>query len=828
MKPEIDTPQPRILIVEDEPVVAMDISGRLTHLGYAVAGTVATGEGAIALAQQTQPDLVLLDIRLRGPMTGIEAAEQIRQRFGYPVVFLTAYAEDDTLKRASQADPLGYVLKPFGDRELKTAIELALYRHQTEKRLRQSEEKFRCYIERAPVAVLVSDVQGQFVDCNPAAVELFGYDVAALRSLKVCDLHPEEDHAAVRQALEALVRCGRVEGDFRMKRRDGTLIWVSLDVGLIGTGLALGYCRDITERKRSEDKASWDAAVTAALSALYAPLISPEASLDSMAQDVLRRAQALTGSGHGFVSTIDLVNHENVALALTGMMQDGSCLIEGKARRIAFPRGADGRYPGLWGEALNTRQAFFSNSLATHPAADGVLSGHVPLQQVLTVPVLLGPQLVGQITLANPGRDYTERDLQAVQRLAEFYALGIQRQRVEESLRQARDAAEAADRLKSEFLANMNHEIRTPMAAILGFSELLAGSDLREPEQRECLQMIQSNGDRLMRLISDILDLSQIEAGQLLLAKSEYTLQHIVDDVLAVVRFQAAEKGLSLQVVRLFPLFETLYTDPVRLRQILVKLVGNAMKFTPRGEVSLTLLALPETGRMQFTVTDTGIGMSAATLARLFQPFTQGDGTHTRIYGGTGLGLAISQRLAKALGGQIEVQSEVGHGSTFTLTLDVGSPPTVSPPPPPPAASAARDVASAKPLALQGRVLLLEDDHSLRLILRHLLSKLNLEVDTANDGRSGCEMAEKSWVEGRPYDLILMDIQMAGMDGFEATRWLRQQGWQGPIVALTAYAMAGDRERCLNAGCDDYLAKPVVTAQLREILTRHLGSVTQA
>ena len=233
MKPETDTP--RILIVEDEPIVAMDISGRLTHLGYAVAGTVATGEGAIALAQQTQPDLVLLDIRLRGPMTGIEAAEQIRQRFGYPVVFLTAYAEDDTLKRASQANPLGYVLKPFGDRELKTAIEMALYRH------------------------------------------------------------------------------------------------------------------------RTEDKLSWDAAVTAALAALYAPLISPESSLDTMAQEVLQRAQTLTGSGHGFVSMINPVNHENVALALTGMMQDGSCLIEGKVRQIAFPRGTDGRYPALWGEALNTR-----------------------------------------------------------------------------------------------------------------------------------------------------------------------------------------------------------------------------------------------------------------------------------------------------------------------------------------------------------------------------------------------------------------------------------------------------------------------------------------
>ena len=266
----------------------------------------------------------------------------------------------------------------------------------------------------------------------------------------------------------------------------------------------------------------------------------------------------------------------------------------------------------------------------------------------------------------------------------------------------------------------------------------------------------------------------------------------------------------------------------MRLRQILVNLLGNAIKFTERGEVRLALRWLREAPggpRMQFAVSDTGIGIAPEKLGELFQPFTQADASLTRRYGGTGLGLAISQRLAKALGGDIEVRSALGQGSTFTLTVSAGPLQGVrlrrGPPAPAPASE---EPSPGEPeVRLRGRVLLVEDVPDLHHMLRQMLGKMGLEVEIAENGRRACQMAQHSQAEARPYDLILMDIQMPEMNGFEATRWLREHGWQGAIVALTAHAMVGDREKCLAAGCDEYLSKPVNAAGLEAIVARYLG-----
>jgi PAS domain S-box-containing protein len=402
------------------------------------------------------------------------------------------------------------------------------------------------------------------------------------------------------------------------------------------------------------------------------------------------------------------------------------------------------------------------------------------------------------------------------------------RKRVAEALVKATRAAQAANRAKSEFLANMSHEIRTPMTAILGFSDLLMTPDLPYSEQREFLEGIQRNGKALLELIGDILDLSKIEAEKLTLEKVDCPLRPIVDDVLSAAAVWVERKGLRLNVDCEFSLPETIHTDPLRLRQILMNLLGNAVKFTSQGDVSFTIRCLREaTGpaRMQFTVSDTGIGIPADKIGDLFQPFTQVDGSANRRCGGTGLGLAISQRLATELGGDIQVASEWGKGSTFTLTVDPGSLVGI------PMGQQLKPVATADPgrlpraprLPLRGRLLLAEDDPGIQQIIGLLLQKMNLEVTIAENGHTACDMAEKSKAEGRPYDLILMDIQMPKRNGYEATQWLRQHGWQGPIVALTAYAMVGDREKCLAAGCDDYIAKPVILTGLWDVLAPYLG-----
>ena len=390
-------------------------------------------------------------------------------------------------------------------------------------------------------------------------------------------------------------------------------------------------------------------------------------------------------------------------------------------------------------------------------------------------------------------------------------------------LLRAKEDAEAANRAKSEFLANMSHEIRTPMTAILGLTELLTSGDHSSHEQREFLGLIRNNGEALLTLISDILDLARIEADQLRLEKAEHPLQQTLQEVLSVVSLRAKEKGLSLELVKQFPLPERICTDPARLRQILVNLMANAVKFTERGRVCLTVrqcLAADGAAGLQFAVADTGIGIAPDKLGELFQPFMQADTSHTRRYGGTGLGLAISRRLANALGGDLAVASELGQGSTFTLTIDIdaGTPDTTCPLPeggestPPPRSAAAPEAADQ--FRLQGRILVAEDALDNRRLLTLLLSRAGAEVTAVEDGQLAVAAAWAAHEAGAPFNVILMDIQMPVLDGVEATRQLRQRGYTAPIVALTAYAMAEDCQTCLAAGCNAFATKPISRQKL--------------
>ena len=455
-----------------------------------------------------------------------------------------------------------------------------------------------------------------------------------------------------------------------------------------------------------------------------------------------------------------------------------------------------------------------------HPAA-----GFLGMQSYIGCSIDVHGKKFGTVNFSNRtpvARPFTETDMDLVNLMGSWISVMMERKLDAEELQKSKESADAANQAKSAFLANMSHEIRTPLTAILGYSDMLRDQDQSPEEMEHEIDSIIRSGSHLQRIINDILDLSKIEAGQLVIENIEVQPARIIHDVESIFGARARDKGIEFEIQYDFPVPRKIISDPTRLKQIIFNLCGNALKFTEEGGIKVKMGYLEHGNLIKFQVIDTGIGMNEEELGRLFKPFSQADSSTTRRFGGTGLGLCISRQLSQKLGGDVTVTSEKGVGTTFEFTISVGDIDHLD------MAEKYEDMqveaieenVRIEPNSVSGHVLVVEDSPDNQDLITKYLIRAGATVEVVDNGLMAVQRAMTA-----SYDLILMDVQMPVMDGLTATKKLRAEGYTQPIVNITANAMKEDRDKCLAAGADGYLTKPVDVSRFYKILQTYLKSV---
>ncbi|MDD1750347.1 MAG: PAS domain S-box protein [Methanothrix sp.] len=697
--------------------------------------------------------------------------------------------------------------------------------------LRESEEKYRHLVENLNDVIYTMDSQGYITYISPIIEKLSGYSANEVIGQHFSRFVPPEDLPGLNESFQHSMQ-GEIEPyEFRIVHKSGHMCYVRTSSRLLlqenqKLGLS-GVITDITDRRHAEEALSNKDRLLQGV-ALATNILLTETDLDSAINQTLellgsaakvdrvyifRNHQSETGDH--FAS----LHHEWVKDVVTPLMENQdfpNFAIQGVASQNITMR-SFAYHPALrrWYETMSSG-CLIKGLAHEFPEPERVMLESRQVKSLLAFPILLEDLFWGFVSFedCHCQRIWTGADVSILHASVASIGGAIIRKQAEDDLREAKDAAEASAIAKSQFMANMSHELRTPMNAVVGMTSLLLNGELT-PDQRRSIETIRSSGQDLMFLINGILDFAKLGEGRVELESQPFELCRCIEDTIELRACAASEKGLELSCTfdrEAGDIPDMIMGDPTRIRQVLGNLLDNAIKFTNRGTVQVIVSSklAGDSSQIHFAVKDTGIGIPQDQMHKLFLPFSQVDCTSTSKYTGTGLGLAVCQKLVELMGGRIWVESEIGKGSTFYFTIlarEVKGKQTTA------------NNIKPKECLLSGppaplRILLAEDNEVNQLVMLKMLKRLGYRADIAANGIEAIQAMER-----QPYDIVLMDVKMPEMDGLQAARIIRKLWPQGPkIVAITAYALQGDRERCLEAGMDEYVSKPVKMEELAEVL----------
>lgn len=624
-------------------------------------------------------------------------------------------------------------------------------------------------------------------------------------------IHPDDRETVWESIQQAIKRFRPYTIKYRLRTRNGKTKWV-LERGHAqydqyrNIVRLEGYISDITETKTNEINLKRELSVSEAIADISLKLLEDSSTPIDISKYIQETVQRISDSAFTLIYTPDesgngytLFNHEDPEVTVT-----------------VRPDNFDAQQFKFFKQLLESAEVYILDkpNILMLP---GYSDSEVIIDHLISIPSFTNNKLSGLLIIVNADTDYANEIVSAGKKFINMFALGLYRLKAEETLQEAKNRAEESDRLKSLFLSNMSHEIRTPMNAIVGFAELLQDTDLSRDQQLKFLDVIIKSGDNLLRLINDIIDISKIEAGQLKLDYSDCLVNEMIADLETF--FKQELIRLKKQHVSLFVRLGhpesdfTLRTDGMRLKQVLNNLIGNAIKFTDEGFIEFGYKL--KSGTIEFFVRDSGIGIPTEKQKLIFERFGQVQETISRNQTGTGLGLTISKNLVEMLSGVMQVDSFPGEGSTFFFTLPMHKSSQAKS-----LTEPASVVIKKGALDLSGKkILVVEDVDTNYMYMSSLLGKMNCHIIRAETGKKAVDICHNDM----DIDLVLMDIELPQMNGYEATGAIKQFRPDLPIIAQTAFAMMGERERSLEAGCDDYLAKPIRKEELIPVLSRYLS-----